>query len=130
MYKYIGLMMLGLWTTTANAYTSCVGGTEVTSPASCVNYAGVEQCNGHTFCKSNRQMNWWSAINWCQSNGGTLASYTNVCPNTEINKNCPNRPGTSLWLKESAGGGSAFLVFWNGALQGWGKTAEQSALCE
>ena len=36
--------------------------------------------NGHVYCQSNNQMNWWSAYTWCEAQGRHLASMYEVCP--------------------------------------------------
>ena len=97
-YKTTKIMMMGmtLWMlgsiTPAMAYTSCVGGTEVTSnvytdsnaPSEC----DVNKCPtpAKTFCVSNQKMNWWSAFNWCKSNGGTLVSFSELCPGVRLSR--------------------------------------------
>ena len=47
---------------------SCEGGTLQTGE------------NGHVYCQSNNQMNWWSAYTWCEAQGRHLASMYEVCP--------------------------------------------------
>ena len=103
----------------ATAYTSCVGGTEITrnqygasgAPATCT--AAMCPSETKTFCKSNLTMNWWSAFNWCKSNGGTLASFVSMCPGVTTSPNnetgaCPALQGTSnQWVWSSMGYGSS-----------------------
>ena len=77
----------------AAAYTSCVGGTEITRNQYGSQPDGVN-CTSETcpqtlkkFCKSDLGMNWWSAFNWCKSNGGTLASFASMCPGVTTAQN-------------------------------------------
>ena len=49
--------------------------------------------NGIEYCRSNRTMNWWTAVGWCQEIGGTLISYPSDCQHnndTSPNSVCPN----------------------------------------
>ena len=135
--KYIGLATCALIVSpSVMAYTSCVGGTELTAPtretnAACFDSAsGIDRCNGMTFCKSNRKMKWWSAILWCQANGGKLATVEHVCPNTEINTACQNRVDTSLWINKLDGTANAYTVQWDGYLRSFQRHTELYALCE
>ena len=109
----------------ASAYTSCVGGTEITT-----NVYGTEGASDYCtpvtcpvpakkFCLSLRTMNWWSAFNWCRSNGGTLASFASMCPGVATDANnvagaCPALQGMGFnhWVWSSLGSGtaSAFIV--------------------
>ncbi len=36
--------------------------------------------NGHVYCQSNREMNWWSAYTWCETQGRHLATMYELCP--------------------------------------------------
>ena len=38
--------------------------------------------NGHEYCYSNNEMNWWSAYTWCEAQGRHLASMYELCPDT------------------------------------------------
>lgn len=89
-YKTTKIMIMGmaLWMlgsiTPAMAYTSCVGGTEITTYAHTDSNAPTG-CNPQNcpaakkFCVSNFFMGWFSAFAWCKSNGGTLASLEEIC---------------------------------------------------
>ena len=44
--------------------------------------------NGQEYCISRRQMNWWTALGWCQKIGMTMVSYPADC-NCE-GQNCPS----------------------------------------
>ena len=50
------------------AEATCVGGNLATGN------------NGHEYCQSNREMNWWSAYSWCEAQGMKLASAYDLCP--------------------------------------------------
>ena len=75
----IFVITLGFSTSTM-AYTSCVGGTEITAnaytDAGAPDTCTAEYCPSpaKSFCISTKQMNWWSAFNWCKSNGGRYGS--------------------------------------------------------
>ena len=54
-----------------------------------INSAHAESCeggtlrtgdNGHEYCQSNREMNWWSAYSWCEAQGLKLPSAYDLCP--------------------------------------------------
>ena len=111
-------------TTPAFSFTSCEGGTIVTrnkytdanAPAGCTETTCPATTK--TFCKSNGTMNWWSALTWCDAQGGNLATFTSMCPGiAPANKNvegaCPALQGvvgTSQWAW------SGYPVAPNGAL--------------
>lgn len=101
MYKYIGIIALSLVVATSAQAgkwndNNCTnkGGTIVKTneydpndPSKdkggyCATYP--DQCNGMEFCVSNKAMNWWSAITWCEAHGGKLASFASLCPNTVL----------------------------------------------
>ena len=113
------------FSTSSMAYTSCVGGTEITAnvhtdedaPDTCT----AEYCPSpaKSFCISTNPMNWWSAFNWCKSNGGTLASFNSACPNTPVRTNntagaCPALQGVGeskyYWTSMGSGSSVAFDV--------------------
>ena len=48
--------------------------------------------NGQEYCISRRQMNWWTALGWCQKIGMTMVSYPADC-NCE-GQNCPSHDTT------------------------------------
>lgn len=113
------------FSTSSMAYTSCVGGTEITAnvytDADAPDTCTADYCpsSAKSFCISNNSMNWWSAFNWCQSNGGTLASFNSACPNTPVRTNitagaCPALQGVGPdkyhWTSMGFGSSAAFLV--------------------
>ena len=87
MKKLILLIMALLISAQAMA-TECtkVNGTEITSN------------NGTVYCKSNRTMNWWTALGWCQTIGKTPFRYPEDCRCIgmgcpETTSACPNLAG-------------------------------------
>ena len=119
LYLTVGLLLIPMGTA---AYTSCVGGTEITAnayddigaPAECTTAMCPKPAR--TFCKSNIPMNWWSAFNWCRSNGGTLASLAEACPGvaTRNDEKCPALKGVSssqtVWTSIGLGTEKAFRI--------------------
>ena len=47
----------------------------------------VKDNNGIEYCLSLNAMNWWTALGWCQSIGGTLVEYPSDCQC--VNDECP-----------------------------------------
>ena len=47
--------------------------------ATCIGGNEYEGKNGHTYCISNRGMNWWSAFQWCKAQGRHFATPSEVC---------------------------------------------------
>ena len=95
----IGLLSL------ASAYAKCDGGTEVTNRV------------GTTFCRSNKEMNWWSAAIWCKANGRTLATMYEMCPSWDGNigeGRCSELNGIGnyiVWSATVSGSERSFSVF-------------------
>ena len=132
----------------AFAYTSCVGGTPVTANVNGANGAPstctATKCPSpaKTFCKSDKPMNWWSAFNWCQANGGVLADFTHMCPSVATQQNnvegaCPALQGileTSQWVWSSYGWSTSLALHVNllsGAVHNLGRSrSDFYALCE
>ena len=120
------IMMLAAVCTPAGADPECVGGTLITrkvygttgAPSGCTETKCPSPAK--TFCKSNQMMNWWTAFNWCKSNGRNLASFSSMCPGipTAVNNitgACPalQVAGNSEWVWTSLGYGSYNAVFVN-----------------
>lgn len=91
-----------------------------------------------SFCLSNNTMNWWSAFQWCKSNGRTLASPDNACHyGTETGWmtglwGCANMKQTSLpgsWVSLALDTNNALSI---GAyhVNIIDRTQRQNALCE
>ncbi|MBQ7413261.1 MAG: hypothetical protein IJV07_03190 [Alphaproteobacteria bacterium] len=125
------------------ANAACVGGTEIRANTVADNPNGNctdTTCNGHTFCKSNGTMNWWSAFNWCASNGRSLASFSTMCPGIQTSPNnvtgaCPNLQGVggSQWAWSSLAYGSKYAILVNlssGAVSYGHRTNSNYAFCE
>ena len=92
MYKYVGLIAIGLIISSAHA--ACDGGTWVTSHKATDSGCSASTCNEKTFCWSNKVIyNWWSAMTWCKANGMQLASSSSLCPNTAVGSACTNMKG-------------------------------------
>ena len=100
--KKFGILLLSLCITTsalADFWTNCTnfGGTIVTANSYGNDKGGLcndpndpnlpNNCNGKRFCKSGKQMNWWSSFTWCEAIGGKMASFASMCPNTQAASN-------------------------------------------
>ena len=141
MKKYIALM--GVWFWAAGVLAGeCVGGTWVTanSVANNPDICTEATCNGATFCKSSRQVNWWSAFTWCASNGLHLATFQEMCPgiSTGFPTTCVNLKGVGgdqwVWSSLGYGDGYAYRVQLSdgGVTNSWSTNARNSnavALC-
>ncbi len=95
----IGLIgVLAFVPTVVGAYTSCADGVEITANtvASEIDGCDEQKCPSPpaTFCRSNATMNYWSALAWCESIGGELASSADMCPNTNTSGPCYALKGT------------------------------------
>lgn len=127
--------------TSAQAYTSCEGGTVVTAYAY-DDESAPSQCTSNlcpkpakSFCKSNITMNWWSGFNWCASNGGTLASLQSLCPGMMTGSVCYPLKGKGssewIWTSTSSGEGSAIALNpSNGSRIAFGRTKTYRVFCE
>ena len=102
------------------------GGTSITSHkatdtgCSPATANAVATCNEHTFCKSNKTMNWWSAFAWCESQGRKLAEFSTMCPGLtpypyNTTGDCPNLQGLaeSGWVWSSLAWGSSYALLVN-----------------
>jgi hypothetical protein len=134
------------FSTSTMAYTSCVGGTEITAnahtDADAPDTCDADHCPSpaKSFCISTNGMNWWSAFNWCKSNGGTLASFNSACPNTPVRHNdtagaCPALQGVGenkyYWTSMGSGSSSVYCVnLSSGAVDGYNRANHLYALCE
>ena len=67
----------------------CVKAEEQTFEKRCTSANGVVVAgkNGKVYCKSNRYMNWWTALGWCQAIGMVPFENPNDC--RCIGENCP-----------------------------------------
>ena len=75
--------------------------------------------NGVVYCKSNRAMNWWTALAWCQTIGKTAIRYPEDCRCVgtgcpETTANCPNLAGVGgnehIWTSTPSGPSNAYDV--------------------
>ena len=72
--------------------------------------------NGHEYCYSNNNMNWWSAYTWCETQGRHLASMYELCPDTGEGLN-------NEWDGSTGSNKCANLASFNSAA--WTSTASQ-----
>ena len=98
MKKIIVFLCLCLATPAMAAEPTCNGGTLITTHSASDEGCTSATCNGKTFCKSDKTMNWWSAFTWCESQGRKLANLSKMCPNvSQVPRNedgdCPNLQG-------------------------------------
>ena len=126
----VGLILNTLLYSTQTLADNCTDGTE---------YMGK---NGHTYCVSNVNMNWWSAFNWCTSQGRHLASMDEVCNISETEywvggvgaKACPNTIGGGLnrWGWTSLGRGTEYAYAVNlssGEVNNNNRNNNNAAIC-
>ncbi len=70
--------------------------------------------NGHVYCQSNNNMNWWSAYTWCEAQGRHLASMYEICStwdgSTGNGKNCNISLSGWLWSATAKNNDSAFCI--------------------
>ena len=64
--KIFKILTLAFLLTGASAWASCENGTSLT-------------LSDKNFCISTFRMNWWSAFNWCEAQGGHFASFQEIC---------------------------------------------------
>ena len=98
--------------------------------------------DGTKFCKSDKNMNWWTAFAWCESQNRKLAEFATMCPGIPQSLDnregaCPNLQGLgdNIWLWSSLAyrSGQAFFVnFSSGAVTWYGPRDDRYgyALCE
>ena len=90
--KLFILTLIGLISATSS-YAKCDGGTMIGN-----------------FCKSNVQMNWWSAAAWCKANDLHLATMYEICPNWDGNT------GYDKCLEATGIGGAGYV--WSATANG------------
>ncbi len=140
-YTFVSLFFTMGLALSAQAYTSCEGGTVVTLHAY-DDAAAPSECTptlcpkpAKSFCRSNITMNWWSGFNWCESNGGTLASLQSICPGMMNGGTCYPLKGKGgsewIWTSTSSGEGSAVMLNpSNGSRVSFGRTKSYRVYCE
>ena len=88
-FAIFGALMLTCLTTRALAETTIpwtkagcesVKGTWITAHLPDDDGCDTAHCNGMNFCKSAQNMNWFSALIWCQSIGHKLVEFSSACP--------------------------------------------------
>lgn len=103
--KLFFLCIVGLFFS-VSVYAACNGGTIVTAKSG-------------TFCKSNVDMNWWSAAAWCKANGMKLATMYEMCPTwdgTDGDNKCSELSGSFsdcwhfAWSATASGSENAYSV--------------------
>lgn len=112
---------------------------------SCIGGTTDQGKNGHTYCFSNFSMNWWSAFEWCKSNGRHLATVWEACDSIDntLSAYCSNihslgakQNGSSpwaLWTSISKNANTAYTVsahhgFVHSSYD-FSKTSDYPALC-
>ena len=91
--------------------------------------------NGHSYCQSKYQMNWWSAYTWCEAQGRHLASMYELCPDWDGSKGgdkCANTNDGfdgSGWTKTAFQQNYAFTVYPSGTVDADGRTYGRYAFC-
>ena len=91
--------------------------------------------NGHSYCQSKYQMNWWSAYAWCEAQGRHLASMYELCPDWDGSKGgdkCANTNDGfdgSGWTKTAFQQNYAFTVYPSGTVDADGRTYGRYAFC-
>ena len=77
-----------------NTANACNGGQVITG-----------KFNNHSFCVSDKVMNWWSAHQWCRAQGYVLSTPDRACNYTLSgidytwqDKQCTNISATIFWL--------------------------------
>ena len=116
------------------------GGTLITAHAATDPGCDSKTCNGKTFCKSDKAMNWWSAFTWCESQGRTLAEFSSMCPGVSqapagTTGDCPNLQGKGdgwVWSSLAYSSDSAIIVHLSSGAVSHGSRhyIRYSALCE
>ena len=107
-FAIFGALMLTCLVTRAFAETiipwtkegcESVKGTWITAHSPTDDGCDTNHCNGLNFCKSNVDMNWWSALIWCKSIGRELTDLETACPNGLSSGNtCANLTSISGWF--------------------------------
>ena len=65
-----------------------------------------------TFCSSYNGMDWYSAEEWCQTNGMTMPSIYEICPSWDGNlaSPCPENPGDLVWTATTSHDNYVFYI--------------------
>ena len=95
--KIFKVLTLALLLTNTSAWAACENGKPVT----------ISDVN---FCVSTFSMNWWSAFSWCESQGGHLASFQEICN--------MSTPTTTGWINGCIYKSSTLGTSWYSTPQG------------
>ena len=114
------------------------GGTLIKAHVATDPGCSADTCNGHEFCLSDKNMNWWSAFTWCESQGRRLADFTTMCGNvsqspSNTEGDCPNLQGKGdawMWSSLAYSFNTALVVLPSGAVQYGYRSVTLRALCE
>lgn len=107
--------------------TSSVARADDTPEETCANGAGtvkVGAVSGDKYCRSNKSMNWWNAMAWCDAQGKQLIDLNTDCyrNGTTSRWNCPEMVGcVSTWIWTRSPSGSKIVL-----IDGSGNTAYSS----
>ena len=91
----------------------------------CADGAGtvVKGNNGTVYCKSNRTMNWWTALGWCRAINMVPFSFPNDCrcvgEKCKVTADCSNLAGVGIggiWTATPNGTKYAYRVDGNGTV--------------
>ena len=111
----------------------------------CANGAGIVITgnNGTDYCMSNNNMNWWTALAWCQTIGKTAIRYPEDCSCVGENclkVQCPNfanmKKAWRIWTatpcdKDGSGQACAYDIETSvsGVIRQWPRTGSERAVC-
>ena len=99
----ISALVAGLAFAAPNANAACAG-------------TVIKGTNGHEYCQSTGEMNWWSAYAWCEVQGMRLATIYEMCPDWagSVNVDCTNLKNVTAfrtWTSTAAGNSEAFCLY-------------------
>ena len=131
-FAIFGALMLTCLTTPAFAETTIpwtkegcesVKGTWITAHSPDDDGCDAAHCNGLNFCRSNKQMNWFSALIWCKSIGRELTDVETACPNGLASGNvCPNLDGfrkVYMWTSTPCSSTNSYMIHQSSASPIW-----------
>ena len=107
----------------------------------CANGAGIVITgnNGTDYCMSNNNMNWWTALAWCQTIGKTAIRYPEDCSCVGENclkVQCPNfanmQKAWRIWTATPCGDGTCAYdieTSVSGVIRQWPRTGSERAVC-
>ena len=94
----------------------------------CANGAGtvvVGVVTGHKYCMSNKTMNWWNAVSWCDGQGKRLFDRSDCACDSEkadcVNNLCPdlkNGIDRGVWIGTAVDSTRSYYIqMWYGVLR-------------